>query len=877
MPVVHLLRAAPRRSRRPARGPSSATSTRRRSASTPETVRAGADAAHEGRDRRPPVRQRRARRARSRRSACPVVEDAAQAAGSQRAGRARPARSARSRRSPSTRRRTSARSATAARSRRATTTLADRVADAALPRLARQGHLRAGRLQLAPRRAAGGDPARAAARTSTTGPTHRRAGRRAGTPRPGWASSSRCPSRRRARRRRGTCTSSAAERADELLGGPARPPASARAPYYRVPVHRQPAMASYVQDGEPDLPGTEEAARTHLALPISAVLTREQVDEVVAAVRPMRVWVDLTNSPHVLVLRPVVERLRAAGHEVRGHGARLRADRGAGRAPRAGRDGHRAPPRRAPGGQGAGAALAVGRARALGAAAALRPRARARLQRRHRRRADARDPVVDDVRLRVGHGAAHDQLPAGPGRRRARRDPARAAGALRRGREAPALPGPEGGVLPRRPRARPGRAGRARPGSRRRRSPSCARRPRCRSTTASSTPLFAQVLDRLRDQGQVVVLPRTPEQRAELRAQGGFIVPGTRSTGRRSSRYADLVVSAGGTMNREAVALGTPVWTTFEGRLGAVDERLIAEGRLRRLERAEDVALERRDPAASRDARARAPRPGAARRAADGARCGAADGRRRGYDPRMRRRLPVRRRVALGGLPAPPPLARRSWRSTRRSSRSPTSSPTGCGSTAGICRTATHDSAGRDDRRGSSSLALVVFVALPARAEAVALRDASATTSAIAPGRRRRDARAWPRSSRLTHPVTVPSLASGEVTRDRRRPASSRCSSCSRSLLVGGARFVARLVYERPRRGFRARKDARRVLIVGAGDGGRLVLREILRNPALRPQRRSASSTTTRSSGARGSTACACSARTDRPRRASSTRPSPTR
>ena len=40
-------------------------------------------------------------------------------------------------------------------------------------------------------------------------------------------------------------------------------------------------------------------------------------------------------------------------------------------------------------------------------------------------------------------------------------------------------------------------------------------------------------------------------------------------------------------MNREAVALGTPVWTTFEGRLGAVDERLIAEGRLRRLERAE--------------------------------------------------------------------------------------------------------------------------------------------------------------------------------------------------------------------------------------------------------------------------------------------------
>jgi predicted glycosyltransferase len=46
---------------------------------------------------------------------------------------------------------------------------------------------------------------------------------------------------------------------------------------------------------------------------------------------------------------------------------------------------------------------------------------------------------------------------------------------------------------------------------------------------------------------------------------------------------ADLVVSAGGTMNREAVALGTPVYTTFGGRLGGVDEALIRAGRLRPL------------------------------------------------------------------------------------------------------------------------------------------------------------------------------------------------------------------------------------------------------------------------------------------------------
>ena len=54
--------------------------------------------------------------------------------------------------------------------------------------------------------------------------------------------------------------------------------------------------------------------------------------------------------------------------------------------------------------------------------------------------------------------------------------------------------------------------------------------------------------------------------------------------------FADLVVSAGGTMNREAVALGTPVFTTFAGRMGGVDEALIAEGRLRVLGDPADAA-----------------------------------------------------------------------------------------------------------------------------------------------------------------------------------------------------------------------------------------------------------------------------------------------
>ncbi len=92
---------------------------------------------------------------------------------------------------------------------------------------------------------------------------------------------------------------------------------------------------------------------------------------------------------------------------------------------------------------------------------------------------------------------------------------------------------------------------------------------------------------------QTVVLPRTPQQREELRGSG-FVVPERAIDAQSLIAYADLVVSAGGTMNREAVALGTPVWTTFQGRLGAVDERLIAEGRLRLLQRAEDVVLTKR-------------------------------------------------------------------------------------------------------------------------------------------------------------------------------------------------------------------------------------------------------------------------------------------
>ena len=113
-------------------------------------------------------------------------------------------------------------------------------------------------------------------------------------------------------------------------------------------------------------------------------------------------------------------------------------------------------------------------------------------------------------------------------------------------------------------------------------------------------PLFAPRARAPARAGQVVVLPRTPEQRAELARAGGYVVPERAIDAQSLVALADLVVSAGGTMNREAVALGTPVWTTFEGRLGAVDERLIAEGRLRRLERPEDSCWQARAAAARR-------------------------------------------------------------------------------------------------------------------------------------------------------------------------------------------------------------------------------------------------------------------------------------
>jgi len=99
------------------------------------------------------------------------------------------------------------------------------------------------------------------------------------------------------------------------------------------------------------------------------------------------------------------------------------------------------------------------------------------------------------------------------------------------------------------------------------------------------------------DRVQAVVIPRTERQAAEVRAMGAgnLIVPAQAVDAQSLIAFADLVVSAGGTMNREAVALGTPVFTTFAGRMGGVDEALIAEGRLQVLDDPSSMPLRKRE------------------------------------------------------------------------------------------------------------------------------------------------------------------------------------------------------------------------------------------------------------------------------------------
>jgi predicted glycosyltransferase len=118
---------------------------------------------------------------------------------------------------------------------------------------------------------------------------------------------------------------------------------------------------------------------------------------------------------------------------------------------------------------------------------------------------------------------------------------------------------------------------------------------------------FGRVVDRCLDQADtsVVLLPRIEEQAVAAREladqavkdarPGRLIVPDHAVDALSLIAASDRVISAGGTMNREAVALGVPVATVFAGRMGGVDEALIADGRLTLVTNPDELSLDRRD------------------------------------------------------------------------------------------------------------------------------------------------------------------------------------------------------------------------------------------------------------------------------------------
>ena len=105
--------------------------------------------------------------------------------------------------------------------------------------------------------------------------------------------------------------------------------------------------------------------------------------------------------------------------------------------------------------------------------------------------------------------------------------------------------------------------------------------------------LFDELLNHLRTRAEVkiLLLPRTEAQREDYasRKLSQVITPRQALEGANLIAAADLVISAGGTMNREAAALGVPALSVYAGKWAAVDEELVLEGRLRRISRTEEI------------------------------------------------------------------------------------------------------------------------------------------------------------------------------------------------------------------------------------------------------------------------------------------------
>lgn len=113
-----------------------------------------------------------------------------------------------------------------------------------------------------------------------------------------------------------------------------------------------------------------------------------------------------------------------------------------------------------------------------------------------------------------------------------------------------------------------------------------------------SEKLFSAVMNLLGETvgTRTVLLPRNDRQRVEIARRwpdwlqnGKMIIPGQAVEGLNLIWHSDLVISGGGTMNREAAALGVPVYSIFRGKIGAVDRYLAHNGRLVMLETIDDV------------------------------------------------------------------------------------------------------------------------------------------------------------------------------------------------------------------------------------------------------------------------------------------------
>jgi uncharacterized protein len=321
----------------------------------------------------------------------------------------------------------------------------------------------------------------------------------------------------------------------------------------------------------------------------------------------MRVWVDMTAAAHPLVLRPIIERIEAAGHQVevtaREYGQTI------GVLVRLGI------PHTVVGRHG-GASMASKGAALASRSSALVRWARGRgfdLALGH----GSVDLAVVSTLVRVPSVQMQDYEHAGLQRKLAFRAARRVLAPDAIPVEAMARAGAPAAKLFRYPGLKedyyladfePDPAVLDELGLDRERVVAVVRPPPETSAYHADNPVYAGVLDRLAGDADTVavIIPRTDAQGEDVRRRGdpSLIVPPGAIDAQSLIALADLVVSAGGTMNREAVALGTPVYTIFSGEMGAVDERLMDEGLLRELPDASALELRKRtDPPGVRNPR----------------------------------------------------------------------------------------------------------------------------------------------------------------------------------------------------------------------------------------------------------------------------------